>query len=181
MRHFLALLLVSLAIMGGAALADTRSDVQAAFVRCNVFADDRTWLNCIYGAAQPIRSKLGLPPAPDSQINLVPSEPLMLQSSSSTPSGSRSISKRSAVGSFLFGGEAIVRDVQMDAYNIDRSGLFTITLRNGQVWREIEGSPTPQWRGPAAHFLVSVSTGAFNSYNLLIAGEGVKYKVKRLR
>src|ERR1700744_414229 len=54
--------------------ADTRSGILATFNRCGVFADDRTWLNCIYGAVQPMRSQLGLPPAPASQTNLVPSD-----------------------------------------------------------------------------------------------------------
>src|SRR5580700_9330695 len=61
------------------ALADTRSDILATFNRCGVFADDRTWLNCIYGAVQPMRSQLGLPPAPASQTNLVPSTVPMSQ------------------------------------------------------------------------------------------------------
>src|SRR5579863_3371698 len=144
--------------------ADDRGNIMAAFGRCGVFADDRTWLNCIYGAVQPVRGKLGLPPAPDSQINLVPSESLMPQGSSPPTSVRRPISKRSAIDSYLFGGEPIVTDVPMESYTLDQSGLFTITLKNGQVWRELEGSPTPQWRDPASHFLASISKGAFNSY-----------------
>src|SRR5882757_1091404 len=54
------------------ALADTRDDVMAGMQRCRAFQDDRTWLECTYGAQQIMRAKLGLPPAPDYQQRLVP-------------------------------------------------------------------------------------------------------------
>ena len=40
--------------------------------RCAGIADDRTWLDCFYGSAQPMRAQLGLPPAPANQQRLVP-------------------------------------------------------------------------------------------------------------
>src|SRR5271154_1492429 len=54
------------------ALAAPRDDVLYGISRCGGIADDRTWLDCVYGAAQPMRAKLGLPPAPASQQALVP-------------------------------------------------------------------------------------------------------------
>jgi hypothetical protein len=56
----------------GAALADARQDVMFGAQRCAGITDDRTWLDCFYGAAQPMRSQLGLPPAPANQQRLVP-------------------------------------------------------------------------------------------------------------
>jgi len=55
-----------------AAHAGPRDDVKSASARCDGIGDDHTWLNCYYGAAQPVRAELGLPPAPDSQLSLVP-------------------------------------------------------------------------------------------------------------
>ena len=52
--------------------ADARGQVRAASMRCDTIADEHNWLNCYYGAAQPARAELGLQPAPQSQINLVP-------------------------------------------------------------------------------------------------------------
>ena len=52
--------------------AATRDDVMYAASRCGGIEDSRTWLDCYYGAAQPMRAELGLPPAPVSQQNLVP-------------------------------------------------------------------------------------------------------------
>jgi len=60
-----------LVALDSAAQADTRGDVLSGIARCGAIADDHTWLNCIYGAAQPMRGQLGLPPAPDAQIRLV--------------------------------------------------------------------------------------------------------------
>lgn len=52
--------------------ASPRSEVRARSLRCDSIADERSWLNCYYGAAQPVRGELGLLPAPASQQSLVP-------------------------------------------------------------------------------------------------------------
>src|SRR5581483_8217954 len=54
------------------ARADARQDVMAGAQRCAGIADDRTWLDCFYGSAQPMRARLGLPAAPANQQRLVP-------------------------------------------------------------------------------------------------------------
>jgi hypothetical protein len=76
-RYFAALPVLLLSVTGlgattGAALAGPRDDVLVASQRCAAIADDRRWLDCYYGAAQPMRGQLGLPPAPASQTQLVP-------------------------------------------------------------------------------------------------------------
>ena len=52
--------------------ADARQDTMSGVQRCAGIADDRTWLDCFYGSAQPMRARLGLPPAPANQQRLVP-------------------------------------------------------------------------------------------------------------
>src|SRR5258705_5784829 len=54
------------------AYADTRDDVVSGIDRCAVIHDNRVWLDCVYGAVQPMRSQLGLQPAPEFQQRLVP-------------------------------------------------------------------------------------------------------------
>src|SRR5438046_2723411 len=55
------------------ALADpTRDAVIDGAVRCEGIPDNRVWLDCFYGSAQPMRTLLGLMPAPESQTRLVP-------------------------------------------------------------------------------------------------------------
>ena len=40
------------------ALAGPREDTTAGIARCAAHPDDRTYLNCIYGAVQPLRAQL---------------------------------------------------------------------------------------------------------------------------
>jgi hypothetical protein len=193
MKRVLVLVALSVAVTGLPARADSRSDVQAAFNRCNVFSDNRTWLNCIYGAVQPLRSELGLPPAPDSQINLVPNASMMQQvapapmalvpvtPAAPSPENRRPKSDQGGMLSFLVGGQPVITKMAVTDYRIDGGGLFTMTLANGQVWRELDGSPAPHWRGPASHYAVSITKGSLNSYNLIVVGEGIQYKAKRIR
>src|ERR1700759_681114 len=69
MRKFLFLgMAASLAPLP--ALADARVDVVNGLARCAVLTDDRQWLDCYYGAAQPMRAQLGLTPAPQAQLQL---------------------------------------------------------------------------------------------------------------
>jgi hypothetical protein len=70
--HPLFITLVLVAAPLAAADAGPRDDVKAGAARCDSISDDHTWLNCYYGAAQPVRAELGLSPAPDSQVSLVP-------------------------------------------------------------------------------------------------------------
>ena len=133
MKRELILAALSLAISSLPVRADTRSDILAAFNRCGVFADNRTWLNCVYGAVEPMRSELGLPPAPAAQTNLVPSASLMPQVASPSatapaPMPARRNDSNGGFLSFLVGGQPILTNVPLTAYGVDRDCLFTITL-----------------------------------------------------
>jgi hypothetical protein len=52
------------------AAARPRDEVMINVYRCAGHASTRTWLDCYYGAAQPQRAALGLPPAPPAQVAL---------------------------------------------------------------------------------------------------------------
>src|SRR5580704_17815275 len=65
-------LAAALCALAAPAMAAARDDVLYGISRCGGIANDRTWLDCVYGAAQPMRATLGLPPAPASQQALVP-------------------------------------------------------------------------------------------------------------
>src|SRR4051812_5551859 len=49
------------------AFADTRDEVVQGILRCATITDDRNWLDCTYGAQQPMRTKRGLPRPRQSQ------------------------------------------------------------------------------------------------------------------
>src|ERR1700749_4770995 len=77
-RRFLLFAVIS-GLFATPALAQsdpTRDDVIANVERCSAITDNRVWLNCFYGAAQPMRAQLGLPPAPESQVALVKTAPV---------------------------------------------------------------------------------------------------------
>jgi hypothetical protein len=52
------------------ASARPRDEVMSRAFRCASIDDARTWLDCYYGAAQPARSALSLPPGPAAQSQL---------------------------------------------------------------------------------------------------------------
>ena len=55
--------------------ARTRDDVVAGMFRCAAIGDTRIWLDCYYGAAQPVRAALGMIPASPTQVRLAQSPP----------------------------------------------------------------------------------------------------------
>jgi hypothetical protein len=55
--------------------ARPRDEVMSRVFGCAAIGDGRTWLDCYYGAAQPARAALGMPPAPAEQARLATSPP----------------------------------------------------------------------------------------------------------
>lgn len=182
MKQLLISILVLLMAVSSAAVADTREDVLSGIARCGAIADDHAWLNCLYGAAQPMRGKLGLPPAPASQTALVPT--------ASPPAGSvtalqpaplpQKPEKRSGIFNYMFGGQQLVDQMSLKAYRFDVRGLFTITLSNGQVWQQTDDSKLAHWRAPASRYIVSIRQGAAGTDNLTVMGDA-EYKVRRVQ
>jgi hypothetical protein len=166
----------------GSVSAGTRDDILSRAARCGAISDDHTWLNCYYGAAQPMRAQLGLPPAPESQTLLVPSiavapAPTLAPNPAATP---RRDNEGLLAG--LFGGSVVLARVPATAYTFDLKGIFRISLADGSVWQQVEDDDSfASWREPARHYLVSIKTGSLGSYNLEVQGDNRSYKVRRLR
>jgi hypothetical protein len=55
--------------------ARPRDDVMSGAFHCGAIADSRTWLDCYYGAAQPIRASLGMQSVPTQQLRLLSQPP----------------------------------------------------------------------------------------------------------
>lgn len=163
--------------------AGTRDSVYAAFGRCNQIPDDRQWLNCIYGAAQPMRGELGLQPAPDFQVRLVPAETdaQSAKRSNIPPSPPPPPpSHRTGFFSYLLGGNSIVENSKLKSYTFDRAGHFMVVLSNGEVWQQVaDDQVLASWRGSPAQYVISIQTGALGSYTLMVEGEDQAYKVQR--
>lgn len=175
-----AIFVLSLVLLSSAAQADTRSDVLSGIARCSAIEDDHTWLNCLYGAAQPMRSQLGLPPAPATQTSLVPpASPASPRFAVAPPSAS---TRKESPGFFarMLGGQPVLTDVKLSDYYFNAQGLFVVTLANGQIWEQQDG-PQAHWRGPASRYVASISRGAVGSFNLTMGDENIVYKVHRIR
>lgn len=212
------------------AAARPRDTVLSSAFRCATIGDSRTWLDCYYGAAQPVRAVLGLQPVPTSQLRLVTQPPAGTPSADDIEvrdmvmngavrcisqsdarqwldcyyaaarpmrvrlgleSGAVMQAPQLAQAASSFGKEPV--DVSplgnadhvssaMRAYTFDKLGWFTVTLQNGQVWRQINGDTTiAHWKKPAGTYSVRVSEGFLGSYNLQVKNEPGLFKVRRVQ
>jgi hypothetical protein len=203
-RKFLAsaaLLWLSIATLP--AIADSRDQAKERMSRCDSLADTRQYLDCIYGAVQPLRSELGLAPAPQaaSFTSLFAAPPVtrptpprqpeeagLLGSVFSGITGTRT----TAVPPEQFGlrnarpgpGRNVDRiTARLTAFSLNRNTrAFTITLENGQVWsRGPSEEPLPPWKEPATSYVATIAYGAVGTFNLTIEGDRNLYKVQRVR
>lgn len=139
---------------------ETRTEVMLSASRCYDIQDDRQWLNCYYNAAGPMRAALGL------MSQQFPTDYVALPASH-VPSPRANFAK-------------IVS--RMEAFSFDHSRNFTVTLSNGQVWRQVAGDTNyAHWNKAASDYVAIISHGAFGSTNFQIQGSGEVFKVKRLQ
>jgi hypothetical protein len=76
MRHLCWLLVPGMAVLAALpAQARPRDEALSGAFRCAVIADSKAWLDCYYGAAQPVRAALGMAPALAGQVKLAASPP----------------------------------------------------------------------------------------------------------
>jgi hypothetical protein len=175
------------ALTPGMVLADAREDVVSGLTRCAQLTDDRQWLDCYYGAAQPMRAWLGLAPAPQAQLKLLQSQP--------QPTALPATVARSAVrtgpppkpktsGIFdVFGGSDVVNNAPVASYDVKADG-FIVTLLDGQVWKQSDDDAIKhpvRWTQPASSMRVTITQGAMHSFNLVVGDENLHHKVTRIR
>ncbi len=178
-RLFLMPVLIALA--SAPALAEpTRDEVMAGAERCDGIADNRVWLDCFYGSAQPMRALLNLPPANPAQVRLVPprgAEPRRTASARAQKEDSGSF-WRGLVGST----RPEATNVALTKYEFDRSGAVTVSLADGQVWRQLSSDMTrARWKGPAGNYRVDISAGLGDTFDMRVHGEkGAIYRMRRV-
>jgi prepilin-type processing-associated H-X9-DG protein len=163
------------------ALADsTRDAVMSGAGRCEGIPDNRVWLDCFYGSAQPMRNLLGLSPAPDNQTRLVPGP-----GAAYGGAAPRRAPPKEQSGGFLSSlvgnTKPIADDMPMTAYGFRRDGKFNITMADGHVWQQAESDiRLAKWNRPAASYEATITnSSAPDLYNLRVNGE--TYKVTRVR
>jgi hypothetical protein len=178
------------------AWADPRSDVLAGIQRCGVIHDDRVWLDCVYGANQPMRAQLGLSPAPEFQQRLVPapgtvaptalaplqSGPQQMASASPPVQSMPRANEKAGFWSRMLGTDPPLAVARMTSYRYDQSGAFIVALANGQEWRQTDvlGGKAAWLKKPSA-YTVTITKGTFGSYGLRTDDSPRTYKVERVK
>lgn len=181
-RRFVLLAGLWLAVASPALAEPTRDAVMDAAQRCEGIPDNRVWLDCFYGSAQPMRSALGLAPAPESQTRLVPA--LGVSYGGAAPVR-RAPPVREKSGGFLSdvlgNTKPLANNMPMTAYGFGRDGKFTVTMADGHVWQQAESDiKIAKWNKPAATYKVDISNGSSTDlYNMRVRGE--IYKVTRIK
>jgi hypothetical protein len=183
------LVLVGLVVCGALspAMADPREDVVSGLARCAALTDDRQWLDCYYGAAQPMRATLGLAPAPQAQVKLLSAQPQHAVALPATVTraavrtGPPPMPRTSGLFDFV-GGSDLVNNAPLKSYELGSDG-FTVTLLDGQVWQQTpdDASKRPvRWREPASSMRVTISQAAMRTFNLVVGDENTHHKVRRI-
>ena len=175
------LILVGLALLTQGAVAEpTRDEVVSGVARCAGIADNRTWLDCFYGSAQPMRATLGLPPAPPAQIKLVP-PPGAAYLSPDTNRYAPPQKSRGFLADILGSSKPVASDVPMESYKFARDGTFTVVLKNGQTYRQEESDLVfAKWNRPAGTYLVTIISASENFVLKVKDEPGVTFHVRRL-
>ena len=176
-RHILVGLLM---LTQGVSAEPTRDQVMAGAARCTGIGDNRAWLDCFYGSAQPMRALLALPPAPLAQTKLVPPPGALY----SARDANRSAERHSSTGFFgdiLGSSKPAESNVPMASYKFARDGTFTVVLKSGQTYRQEESDVVfAKWNKAAGTYLVTV-IGTADLFILEVQGErGVRYHARRL-
>lgn len=158
--------------------AATRDDIYRSLQRCDVIKDNRGWLNCLYGAVQPMRAELALPPAPDSQVRLVP------QTGSALPAPRPAARPKPEEDDFLsrfIGGKKSGETLLFKAYRFGGDGRFTVTLGNGEIWQQSEDdNRLAHWKAAPDRYFATISYGQAGAGVLKIRGEAGTYRVRKL-
>jgi hypothetical protein len=177
MRNAFVLSFWALATLTTPSSADPRQDTLSAISRCASLPDDRIFLDCIYGAAQPLRARLGLAPAPASQQRLVPPAGRVLAQTSLSGAAAPAAPQTSGIlGMFKSDG------LHMAAYSFDKGGLFTVTLSDGTVWRQdAADSNFAHFGGKASNYSVTLAARGSGKSRMTVRGEGGPYLVERVR
>ncbi len=180
MRRLL-LMPVMIALASGAALAEpTRDEVMAGAERCDGIADNRVWLDCFYGSAQPMRALLNLPPANPAQVRLVP--PRGAEPQRRVASARRQESSGGFWADLVSTTKPEASNVAMTKYEFNRNGAVTVSLVDGQVWRQLESDLIrARWNRPANTYRVDISSGLGDTFDLRVRGEkGSVYRMRRV-
>jgi hypothetical protein len=144
------------------AFAAAPADAQQSLEDCAKVPTPAVRLACYDQLALPSQVPTSPPSPAQSSVQTFGAETLP----STSPSASSRINR-------------IVSSIQ--AYTFSPTGHFTVTLANGQVWRQMEGDNGIMRFRRGRTLLATISRGAFGSFDLKFSDHSVIYKVTRVR
>lgn len=110
----------------------TRDAVTDGAARCEGIPDNRVWLDCFYGSAQPMRALLGLTPVLESQTRLVPGPGAAYGAAAARRLPAKQPSE-SFLSAIIGTTKLLAYDMPMTAYGFGRNGRFPVTMADGHV------------------------------------------------
>ena len=184
----------ALAVWPLSVLAGPRDDVIGVLVKCTDVTDERARLACYDQEAPALRAAAEVPAPPvataEPQSVAAPAAPEAppppqqggWSLSGLDPFGGDTSPPSSAQMAYQpIGQEILPITIAVRDYTVEPSGSFTVTLANGQVWRERnEHYETPRF-DPAGGNVVTIEHGLIGGYNLYLTGSGKPYKVVRVK
>jgi hypothetical protein len=159
-----------------------RDDVMTAATGCIRITGERPWLDCYYAAATPMRVLLGLsgPPVAPKPLPQLAYVPPPAQSTRPPP-----MPRNAGLLDGMFSDtKPIVRNIAMQSFSLDRSGAFTVTLADGQVWAQLQEDQIyhpARWGRAGPDKLVTIAPGPMHTFSMKVSGQSRSYKVRRLR
>jgi len=188
-----------LAAFGLAAMPAIAQDIPTAVVRCAAIKDESARLACYDGIAAGLKqaavTQTVAPPTVAAPAAAVPPPPVVAASPSVVSAPPAAPPPPVAAKVAEFGAEAMRKPEPDSAAPQDVDEIkakvtevvfsphdrFTVTLDNGQVWRQIDADAVKA-RFHKAGDAVTIARGAIGSYNLTVDGHDfVIYKVHRMR
>jgi hypothetical protein len=179
------------------AAAQSRADAMAAVLRCTAITNDTARLACYDKAAGQTRSALARPeaappPPPPQQDNAgddgsdhwfentFGTVPDRAPQTSVAQFGSETLTSKFAQPGHIRGDTVNTIEAGMTRY-VFRGGLITVTLDNGQVWRQIPGDPPIGYLArPASSYRATIKRGWGGSYVMTLSGLQRRIHVLRI-
>ncbi|HTQ13400.1 MAG TPA: hypothetical protein VMH86_05945 [Rhizomicrobium sp.] len=180
----------------GAALAGARDDVLEKLGECARISDDKDRLACYDALSPRVKDALATPPATLDHAPTKDEQKSWFGFDIGSLFGSGTEAKQTTPQQFgqestpqAKREQSAIETTEVDSitagvtdYSYNPFGKFIVFLDNGQVWRQQEGeSDRAHFSGDPKDNKVTITRGAFGSYNLAINDSHHQFKVVRVK
>jgi hypothetical protein len=189
---------LTLLLAGTAAQADPRDEALSAVLRCSGMSDKAQRLVCYDSAVVRVPGALNAPVAPPPVASAAP--PVRRERSGgfiaslfgSTPGrGPQTTPAQFGIESIADGGKLMelgpidgdaLDQISARLVNYDVTGGFmSVTLDNGQVWRQVSGEPVGHLGQATSSYMVTIARGSAGTYIMKLSHFARALPVRRLR